>query len=215
MKKKLLILLILLLAVSAVWADISEYKKYYFSMGLNLSKSDYTFHDESALSGIGLGGDPNKTSGIAIGAEVRLNLGYFRINVTGDFSVLSPKFLYFNGMSDIGVAFDIKNVVGIGLGMGPNMTFLFPSDGSTPWYISVDEEYLIREASVFYAWVHSPVNYSIKLDAIIGPVMRVGLSYTFPTEFNLEKFELEKLNPFLEGNFDSGKVSFFVLMRMF
>lgn len=214
MKKKLLILLVLLLAATAVWADSSEYSKYYFSMGLNLSKSDHVFHNESAFDDIGLGGDPNKTSGIAVGAEMRLNLGYFRLNITGDFSVLAPQLLYFNGMSDIGIAFDIKNVVGIGLGLGPNMTFLFPSDGSTPYYIT-DDDAAPDHASVFYAWVHSPVNYSIKLDAIIGPVMRVGLSYTFPTQFNLEMFELEKLNPFIKGNFDKGKISFFVLMRMF
>jgi len=220
MKKRILILLVVLLAVSAVWAESSEYKKYYFSVGLNLSKSDYIYHEESALDPIGLGGDPNKTSGIAVGAEMRLNLGLFRINITGDFSVLSPQYLgvsylYFNGMSDIGVGIDFKNIVGIGLGLGPNMTFLFPSDGSTPWYIPGDEEEPQKQASIFYAWVHSPVNYKITLDAIVGPVMRVGIAYTFPTQFNLERFELDKLNPFLKGNIDSGKVSFYILMRVF
>ena len=214
MKKKILILLILLLAATAVWADSSEYSKYYYSMGLNISRSDFDYHDESIWDEIGLGGNPNGKK-IAIGAEIRLNLGYFRLNVTGDFSVLTPQFLYFSGMSDMGVAFDIKNVVGLGLGLGPNMTFIFNSDGSTPQFITPDEIPPFKEASIFYAWVHSPFNYNVTLEAIIGPVMRVGFSYTFPTEFNLEKFELEKLNPFLKGNFDSGKVSFFVLMRMF
>lgn len=213
MKKRIMVLLLVLVVVSGLWAK-SENSKYYFSVGINLSKSDYVYHKESGTEGI-FPKDPDKTGGIAIGAEFRLNLGYLRLDVNGDFTVLDSQFLYFNGMSDIGVSFDIKNVVGIGLGIGPSMTFMFYSDGSTPTYINLDDDPPYKDASIFYAWVHSNFNYRITLDAIVGPVMRVGLAYTFPTSFNLELLKLEELNPFKEGNFDSGRLSLCLQMRLF
>ena len=214
MKKRILILLfVMLLAVSGLWAE-SKTSKYFFSVGVNLSKSDYVYHEESGTEGI-FPKDPDKTGGVAMGAEFRLNLGYFRLDINGDFSVLDPQFLYFNGMSDVGVTIDIKNVVGIGFGLGPKMTFMFYSDGSTPTYIDVDDDYSTKDASIFYAWVHSHFNYRITLDAIVGPVMRVGLAYTFPTQFNLELFKIAELNPFKKGNIDSGKLAVCLQMRLF
>ena len=215
MKKRVLILLVvMLLTVSGAMAAESKYSKYYFSLGVNLSKSDYVYHGESGTEGI-FPKDPDKTGGIAMGAEFRLNLGYFRLDINGDFSVLTPQFLYFNGMSDVGVSIDIKDVVGIGFGLGPSMTFMFFSDGRTPIYIDTDDDYSTKEASIFYAWVHSHFNYRITLDAIVGPVMRVGLAYTFPTKFNLELFKIGELNPFKKGNIDSGRLAVCLQMRLF
>jgi len=215
MKKRILILLIVLVvAVSGLWAESKKNSKYYFSVGVTLSKSDFVEHETSSLIDIGLGGDPDKTDGIAMGAEFRLNMGYLRMDVNGEFSVLTPKALYFNGVADLGVSFDIRNAVGIGLGVGPNMMFIFNSNGDTPWYINPDDEDF-RQASIFYAWVHSYFNYRITLDAIVGPVMRVGLAYTFPTHFNLELLKIEELNPFKEGNIDSGKLAVCLQMRLF
>jgi len=214
MKKRILILLVVsFLAVSAIWAESNNSAKSYFSVGLTLSKSDFVYHKDSQLHDI-IPYDPNKTDGIAMGAEARLKLSFFRFDVNGEFSVLSPKALYFNGVADLGAELDIKNVVGVGLGIGPNMMFIFNSDGSTPLYWGSDDEDP-RPASIFYAWVHSYFNYRVTLDAIVGPVMRVGLAYTFPTKFNLELFKLAELNPFKKGNIDSGKLAVCIQMRVF
>jgi len=212
MKKKILILLVVsLLAVTAVWAESTGAPKYYLSVGLTLSKSDYVEHKESATDYI-IPRNGDKTGGIAMGAEARLKLNLFRMDVNGEFSVLTPKALYFNGVADFGIEVDIKNVVSLGFGLGPNLMFIFFSDGSTPLYMSED---VVREASIFYAGVHSYFNYRITLDGMVGPVMRLGLAYTFPTHFNLEYLKLEELNPFKKGNIDSGKLAVCIQMRIF
>jgi len=212
MRKRILILLFVsIMALTAVWAESSNASKYYFSVGLTLSKSDFVYHKPSGTEGI-LPKDENKTDGIAMGAEARLKLNLFRFDLNGEFTVLSPKYLYFNGVATFGVELDIKNAVDVGLGIGPNMMFFFFSNGDTPWYIEPGGG---REASIFYAAVHSYFSYRVTLDAIVGPVMRVGLSYTFPTNFNLEYFKLEEINPFKSGNFDNGKLALCIQMRIF
>ena len=214
MKKRILILLVVsIVALTSLWAGSENASKYYFSVGLTLSKSDFVYHKTSQIDYI-IKRDTDKTDGIAIGAEARLKINLLRFDVNGEFSVLSPKALYFNGVADFGVEFDIKNYVAIGLGIGPNMMFIFNSDGSTPLYWGSDDE-VPRTASIFYAWVHSYFNYRVTLDAMVGPVMRVGLAYAFPTKFNLEYFELGELNPFKKGNIDSGKLAVCIQMRVF
>ena len=207
MKKLIIFAAVAVLAVSAVFAQMPPY---IFSVGTTISRSEYEDSDAyDALANIGLRKQDSQS--IAIGAEFRSIFHGLKIGMTGEFTVLSPQFLYFSGMTDVGVFFDIKDVVGVGISTGPMVDYLFIDKAERERNPAVNE----LNDGFFEEIVHGDFNYRVTLDAIVGSVLRVGLAYTFPTKFNLDDFKIAELNPFKKGNFDKGRISFCLQMRIF
>ena len=207
MKKVLATAVLAIVVITALWAQTPSFM---FSVGTTISHSEYRT-SESRFAQIGIGSDDN-SGGVAVGGEVRISFRNLKFGAIGESTVINPKMLFFSGLLDFGVIVDIKDVVGIMFAMGPSVTYIF-NDSSAPK--TVDDEGNQTEEGFFSALIHGPFNYRVNLEAIVGPVLRVGVAYTFPTSFTLNAFNLVELNPFKKGNIDSGRFSFCLQMRIF
>lgn len=197
MKKILIVAVLALTAVTSLWAQTPSFM---FSVGATLSRLDHE-PDSEAFSPI--------SNGIAVGGEIRIMYHHIKLGATGEATVVSSKELYFSGLFDVGLMFDIKDMVGIMVAIGPSIDYVF-SDRSVP-----EEDRQLIDEGFFYALIHGPFHYRLNLEAIVGPVLRVGFAYTFPTQFTLDELNMGELNPFKEGNIDSGRLSFCLQMRIF
>lgn len=181
MKKLLIVLLVVICSFSLFAASEQVFD---FDIGFNASFRDGALSTLRNLEKISL-------DDLNFGIEVRTKLLFLQVSAAGDFGVTDSRELLFNGLFLFGISEDILGFSRVGFSMGPKVEYV--TDGK-----SVDliiDGHKIEDSSLFTAFAKSDFNLRFTMDFFLGPVIKIGLAYCVPTEFSLEKGDLNLLIP--------------------
>jgi hypothetical protein len=139
-----------------------------------------------------------KINNYNFGAELRLKLTLVEIDAVGLYSpqqVLGGSVIHrVMFMPTAGLSFDIVDVVRLGLGMGPMMSWDFQDGHQYP------------DMSFGDMFMQAPFWYRATVDFLADPVM-IGVSYGVPTTFNIKTHDAKGLKP----EFKTGMIGISVL----
>lgn len=140
------------------------------------------------------------------GAETRFNFLLLEVSDTlllGSTDVSGSTGVEFTNHIAAGIYTDIADVVRLGLGAGPEFGIKFTGDGI---YDSQDADFEIT--SIF---MKSNFTYKAHADFLIGKKLTLSATYTLPTTFNLDSFDLTKLIP-TGSDWQNGRVGISLLL---
>jgi len=144
--------------------------------------------------------EPFSLDRVAIGLEMRANLSNFQIAVAGDISIIDNRSLLFAGIFTMGFSVDMFTYLKLGLTTGPKVTYLTGSGAS-------------GSDDFFSALYNGDFHHRVMLDVLAGPVMKIGVSYTIPTTFNLAVHDFSNLIPHRD-DLNQGQVALCIQMKV-
>lgn len=189
MKRMLILSAVLLMIVLPAAAMKSS-----LDMGVNIS---YNAADEVV--------DDDKPAAfsldrIAIGLEVRANLSNFQVAVAGDISVIDNRSLLFAGIFTLGFSVEMFTYLKLGLTTGPKVTYYTGSrDNGSDGF--------------FHALYNGDFHHRLMLDVMAGPVLKIGVSYTIPTSFNMAEHNFSDLIPHRD-DLKQGQIALCIQMKV-
>lgn len=184
MKKKIVIVLIafVMLVPSFAFAQLFD-----ISLGANAQFGQSVLSDEGSWTG-----DWSEIGNIdnwSFGGDMRLKVLIFEVDALGSYSKVGGSDMI-SGLLTGGLSFDLLNVIRLGVGMGPNVTWNI-SDGK--FVIGGTEE--VGDIEGFGdAFMQSPMTYRATADFLLGSIM-LGVNYQIPTEFTFNDPQVEALIP--------------------
>lgn len=190
MKRMLILSAILLMIILPATAIESS-----LDLGVNISynTADEVIDDDRP--------SPFSLDRIAIGLEMRANVSNFQIAIAGDISVIDNSSLLFAGIFTMGISVDMFKYLKFGLTTGPKITYYTGSRAN-------------GSSGFFNALYNGDFHYRFMFDVLAGPVMKIGVSYTVPTEFNLAEHRFVCLLP-QETDFKQGQIALCIQMKVF
>lgn len=194
----LIVLLIALVSFSAA----AEYNWFDLSVGVNASFKDGAFSSLKDFKG-------SKFNDWDFGLEIRTKLLFLEFDVSGELGLGDNNALVFEGQVFVGCSEDMFDVMRLGVCIGPQLRYVH--QGSKGGLI-LDEEG-VPGISLKEALKKSPFFWRVNLDFFLGPVLKVGASYTIETEFSYVTRDLNRLVPSME-ELKNGKISLVFQMKL-
>lgn len=145
----------------------------------------------------------------AFGADIRTRILFAEVGIAALYEEIGSN-PAFSGVITGGVSLDLLGLLRVGLGLGPRVTAVFPSDADPQFYI--DGAYV--DSNFGDAFMQSDLTWRATVDLKLGNVL-VGLNYMVDSDgFTLEDADFDKLMPTADG-FKAGRVGASVLFTLF
>lgn len=179
--------LLLVLALSAVLlAPLAAYSAGVFdlSIGLNASFRDGTLEAFKEFADSGF-------DDWRFGLEMRTKLLFFELDSAGKIGMTENNGLTFSGLMVAGLSEDLFDTARIGVCFGPVIDYVL-EDGESSLVIDGNH---VQSESFMDALTKSRFNLRATLDFFLGPVIRLGVVWTVPTQYTIEEHDMNKLLP--------------------
>ncbi|MDD4082413.1 MAG: hypothetical protein WC162_04935 [Sphaerochaetaceae bacterium] len=200
MKRKFLVIIVLIVLPVMVFAETQWFD---ISVGLSMFKKVREVSTSFEFS------DLVDLDSYDYKAEIRNKLLFFEFDMVGSPSITSNGSFQFEGLFLYGFTDDIFDFARISFCVGPDFTYI--NDGTKSEIIVQGN--VIETNSLIDLLCASTYTFRAGIDFILGPVMKIGLAYTLPTEFSLNSGDLNLLVPSYE-NLKEGKISLSILMTL-
>ncbi|MDY4611316.1 MAG: hypothetical protein SPD11_11965 [Sphaerochaetaceae bacterium] len=202
MKKKICIVLIAIALLVPSFA---------FAQMFDISLGATAQYGANPLADPGKGWDwsgMGKIENWSFGGELRLKVTLLEIDVVGlynQYDAAGTTNHVISGMFTGGLSLDLFDVVRLGVGMGPNISW-----NITQNKFVLGESQLSSFNDFGEGFMTAPMNYRATADVMLGPVM-LGVNYTVPTTFTFKAMEAKNLKPL----WDYGRFGVSVLVSFF
>ena len=200
--KKLAILLLAAMAVSSLAAG-GSYDWFDLSVGINASFKDGALNSLVQMQDFRMD-DWN------FGMELRTKLLFLEMDMAGELGVIDGNKLSFSGLLLAGISEDLFNAARLGLCIGPVIDYVHDGQQGT---LIIDGT-PVKEISLKQALSKSRFQLRCALDFFLGPVIKLEVAYTIPTDFTIESRNLNLLVPDRE-KISEGKFSITMQMTLF
>lgn len=155
-------------------------------------------------------GTVGKIDNWSFGAEARFKITILEVDVVGLYNQFKPTGStetnhVISGMFTGGLSFDIFNIVRLGVGMGPKVSW-----NITEKTFVIDQQMVNNMDDFGKGFMNAPMNYRATADVMLGPIM-LGANYTVPSKFTFEKLDAKDLVPL----WDMGQFGVSVLFSFF
>ncbi|MDY4888622.1 MAG: hypothetical protein SO135_02600 [Sphaerochaetaceae bacterium] len=200
MKKLKMVFLVAVISCMLVFAVSQEQDWFDFSVGISFALRDGSL---GALKDI----KDFSAKDLKFGLEARTKLLFLEFDISGNLSATDKNDLKFSGLMVAGISEDLFGVARLGLCLGPVIDYVHDGQRGT---LIIDGS-PISEVSFSDALNKSHFHLRGTLDFLLGPVIKLGAAVSVPTDFTLEKHDLNSLLPTKERFADS---SFSLVIQM-
>ena len=145
-------------------------------------------------------------SNYRFGADVRLNLSFFQLDVQAMMGGSGDKGFIFDGIASANIVFFPSSAVNFSAGLGMSLGASIKDGG---FYLLSDDGQLSDLGDIGAIVKNSPFVYRIGLNFNFG--IGLGLSYFIPTKASIESPDFKNWAP----QFDEGRLSLSVMMNLF
>ncbi|MDD2231334.1 MAG: hypothetical protein PHO44_00875 [Sphaerochaetaceae bacterium] len=146
---------------------------------------------------------------INFGVELRTKMLFLELDASGELGVTESNGLQFSGLLVAGISEDLFGTARLGICLGPVVDYVHDGKKGT---LVIDGN-SIEAASFTDALNKSHFNIRTTLDFFLGPVIKLGVSFTLPTDFTLETHDMNMLIP-NSDNLKEGSFSLVLQMTL-
>ncbi len=154
-------------------------------------------------------GSLGKIENWTFGGEARFKITILEIDAVGLYNRTGNDDII-SGMVTAGLAFDIFDVVRLGVGMGPNLAWNI-TQKSVYTVDASGNNVLLTGGNFADAFMGAPMNYRATVDFLLGKNFMIGVNYQVPSTFTFKNLIAKDLMP----QWQNGRYGVSVLFSFF